>query len=124
MIRKIANPRTRYQLVTILILIAGLGSAVVIYLTAVSPGESSMVDNFEESKRFVHDLELYGGKANVIANKFSRWFDGLWHGQALAFTVAFLTVVIAAIYGIVAGPLSADSTSDDEHGNNRSDIER
>jgi uncharacterized membrane protein YagU involved in acid resistance len=124
MIRKIANPRTRYQLVTILILIAGLGSAVVIYLTAVSPGESSMVDNFEESKRFVHDLELYGGKANVIANKFSRWFDGLWHGQVLAFTVAFLTVVIAAIYGIVAGPWSVDSTSDDEHGNNRSDIER
>jgi hypothetical protein len=123
MIRKIANPRTRYQLVTILILFAGLGSAVVIYLTAGSPGDSSMVDNFEESKRFVHDLELYGGKANVIANKFSRGFDGLWHGQSLAFTVGFLTVVIAVMYNFVARHLSPDSTSDDEHGAGRGDID-
>lgn len=115
MIRNIANPGKRYQLVTILMLFAGLGSAVVIYLTAGSPGESSMVDEFEESKRFVHDLELYGGKANVIANKFSRWFDGLWHGQSLAFTVAFLTVVISVGYFFMSRHLSAHSASDAAH---------
>jgi hypothetical protein len=118
------NSRTRYQLVTILMLFAGLGSALLIYLTAGSPGESSMVDNYEESKRFVHDLELYGGKANVLASKFSRWFDGLWHGQTLAFTVAFLTVVIAVIYFIIARQLTADSASDDDDGNRRDDIDR
>ena len=80
MISTVANPRRRYQLVTILMLLAGLGSALVIYLTAGSSDENAMVSEFEESKRFVQELELYGGKANVLANKFSRWFDGLWHG--------------------------------------------
>ena len=102
MFSNIANPRTRYQLVTFLMLLAGLGSAVVIYLTAASPDGNNMVDDFEGSKRYVHDLELYGGKANVIADRFARWFDGLWHGQSLAFTVAVLTVVIAAGYFFVA----------------------
>ncbi len=108
----VAGPRMRYRVVTALMLIAGLGSAVVIYLSAGGPGESSMVDEFEESKRFAHDLELYGGKANVIAYKFSRWFDGLWHGQSLAFTVAFLTVVIAIVYFLIASRLSAHSAAD------------
>lgn len=123
MIRNVANPGKRYQLVTILMLFAGLGSAVVIYLTAGSPGESSMVDEFEDSKRFVHDLELYGGKANVIANKFLRWFDGLWHGQSLAFTVAFLTVVISLGYFFVSRHLSVHSASDAAHENSRNDTE-
>jgi hypothetical protein len=116
----IANQRTRYQLVTILMLLAGLGSAAVIYLTAGSPDESSMVSDFEGSKRYVHDLELYGGKANVIADKFARWFDGLWHGQSLAFTVAFLTVVIAVGYFLVASRLVDHAEYDAAHENNQS----
>jgi hypothetical protein len=40
----------RHHLVTILMLLAGLGSAAVIYLTAESPAPGSMVDEFEESK--------------------------------------------------------------------------
>jgi zona occludens toxin (predicted ATPase) len=119
----VANPRTRYKLVTIVLLLAGLGSAVVIYLTARSPDESTMVSDFEGSKRFVHDLELYGGKANVIADKFARWFDGLWHGQSLAFTVAFLTVVIAGGYFLVASRLAAHAASDAAHENNQSEPE-
>jgi hypothetical protein len=109
---KVGNPQTRYRLVTGGMLLAGLGSSVVIYLTAGSPGETSMVDEFEQSKRFAHDLELYGGKANVIANKFAHWFEGLWHGQTLAFTVAFLTVVVSVGYFLVASRLAADAASD------------
>ena len=108
----VATPRPRYKLVTILMLCAGLGSAVVIYLTAGSPDEISMVDEFEESKRFTHDLELYGGKANVLASKFSHWFEGLWHGQTLAFTVAFLTVVIAVAFYFVASRLAAHAAAE------------
>ncbi len=118
MIKSVANRRRPYQLVTILMLLAGLGSALVIYLTAESADESAMVSDFEESKRFVHDLELYGGKANVIANKFSRWFDGLWHGQSLAFTVAFLTVAISVGYFLVARHLTSHSASDAENETN------
>ncbi len=108
----------RHHFVTMLMLVAGLGSAAVIYLTAGNPAPSSMVDEFEESKRFMHDLELYGGKANVAAYKFLDWFDGLWHGQALAFTIAFLTVVVSLGYFLVASRLaahSADHGADEDH---------
>ena len=121
MISTVDNPRRRYRLVTILVLLVGLGSALVIYLTAGSSDESAMVSEFEESKRFVHDLELYGGKANVIANKFSRWFDGLWHGRSLAFTVAFLTLVIAFGYFLVARYVTSQSEADADNGNSSSE---
>jgi hypothetical protein len=120
---KVTDPRPRYKLVTILMLLAGLGSAVAIYLTAGNPDEIGMVEEFEESKRFAHDLELYGGKANLIANKFSRWFEGLWHGQSLAYTVAVLTVVIAVGYFLVASRLAAHAASDAAHDNNRGETE-
>jgi hypothetical protein len=110
----------RYQLVATLIFIAGMGSAVLIYLTAGSSDDSSLVTDYENSKRFMHDLELYGGKANVIANNFMHWFDGLWHGQSLAFTVAFLTVVITIGYFLLARQLASNSASGpaDENGRN------
>lgn len=119
----IANSHTRYKLVTFLMLLAGLGSAIVIYLMAGTPDESTMVSDFEGSKRYVHDLELYGGKANVIADKFARWFDGLWHGQSLAFTVAFLTVVIAGGYFLIASRLAAHAASDAADEKSRSETE-
>ena len=120
---KVANPRPRYKLVTILMLLAGLGSALAIYLTAGTPDEIGMVEEFEESKRFAHDLELYGGKANLIANKFTRWFEGLWHGQSLAYTVAVLTVVIAVGYFLVASRLAAHAASDAAHESSRDETD-
>ncbi len=117
------DPRPRYKLVTILMLLAGLGSALAIYLTAGSPDEIGMVEEFEESKRFAHDLELYGGKANLIANKFARWFEGLWHGQSLAYTVAVLTVVIAGGYFLVARRLAAHAASDDADESSRGETD-
>ena len=98
-----------------------IGEAVVIYLTAVNHDESTLINEFKESKKFTHDLELYGGKANVIADKFARWFDGLWHGQSLAFTVAVLTVIISSrlLSGCqpIIGPLPTTRTA------NRSETE-
>ena len=123
MIGKSANSHTRYKLVTILMLLAGLGSALAIYLTAGNPDEIGMVEEFEESKRFAHDLELYGGKANLIANKFSRWFEGLWHGQSLAYTVAVFTVVIAGGYFLVARRLAAHAAADDADESSRGETE-
>ena len=120
---KVDDPRPRYKVVTILMLLVGLGSALAIYLTAGSPDEIGMVEEYEESKRFAHDLELYGGKANLIANKFSRWFEGLWHGQSLAYTVAVLTVVIAVGYFLVASRLAAHAASDAAHDDSRDETD-
>jgi len=38
----------------------------------------------EDSKMYQRDLELYGGKAAVLADEFWRWFVTLWHGTRLA----------------------------------------
>ena len=81
------RPEARVRLVTRAILVIGFASAVVIYfVNAVPPHEPGF--EFENSKKYLRELEVYGGKANVLANKFAHWFEGLWHGQSLASTVA------------------------------------
>lgn len=63
---------------------------------------------------YKHDLELYGGKLNVLADQFMRWFAGLWHGRSLAFTVACITVVISLVFFFVAHNLTSDGGAEDD----------
>jgi hypothetical protein len=100
---------TRRYLITAIILLVGLGSAILIYLT--SENASDSVLDYENSKMYIHDLELYGGKVNVLADEFRRWFVGLWHGESLAFTVAGITIVIAFGFFFVAYHLPAELKS-------------
>jgi len=101
-------PSNRY-LITAIILLLGLGSAIVIYLTADNAPDSGLVNDFENSKKYMHDLELYGGKANVLASELTNWFAGLWHGKSLAFTVACITIVIAIGFYFVTSNLHSDA---------------
>src|SRR6202035_1077247 len=59
----------------------------------------------EDSKVYLRQLELYGGKANVPGVELRQWFDGLWHGRSLAFTVAVLAALVAAGFRLAAIPL-------------------
>jgi hypothetical protein len=86
-------------------LAAGLTAAVAIYLTAAEPETNPLVDQIENSKIYRRSLELYGGKANLLAEDFSNWFSSLWHGKTLGITVAVLSVVGAALYYFIASPL-------------------
>src|SRR5439155_12987639 len=90
-----ANRQTRLRLVAALILVIGLGGAAFIYLTADKDSDSSLASGFENSKKYHHDLELYGGEMTVLTDDLSRWFGGLWQGESLAYTVACITVVIS-----------------------------
>jgi hypothetical protein len=112
---KRTNPLTRRNLITAIILLLGLGSAILIYLTADNAAESGLVNDFENSKKYMHDLELYGGKANVLANELSNWFAGLWRGKSLAFTVGFITIVIALGFFF----FSSEFKNDEQGGNKR-----
>ena len=50
---------------------------------------------------YEHNLEVIGGKLNVYLAQFDDWFASLWHGTALAYTVAVLAVAIAlACFGV------------------------
>jgi hypothetical protein len=111
---KIKNlPKHRY-LVTAIILLVGLGSAILIYLTADNASDSGLVNDFENSKKYIHDLELYGGKANVLANELTNWFSGLWHGTSLAFTVACITIVIALGFLFFTSVLKAEDQGENK----------
>jgi hypothetical protein len=126
---KIADRHTCLNLIGAIILPVGLGSAILIYRTA--ENDSNSVLGYEEgngsvypvrpedSKKYLRDLELYGGKVNVLMDEFRRWFIGLWPGESLAFTVACITILIS--FGVVytANHLSSTLKSDIRSENNR-----
>ena len=102
---KASDLRPFLNLISAMILLGGMGSAILIYWTA--GNHSSGVLGYEEeggtvypilpddSKKYLRDLELYGGKANVLMDELRRGFIGLWHGKSLAFTVACITVFVS-----------------------------
>lgn len=102
------------------ILVLGFAAAAVIYLTAQPPPENPLGYDPLDTKKYLHDLEVYGGKANVLAAEFREWFDGLWHGKRLAFTVAVITVVAACAFKFFATPLPPDPEASDANGGNLS----
>ena len=95
----------RIRLATRAILVLGFAAAVVIFLTAKPPPENPLGYDPMDTKRYLHDMEVYGGKANVLAAQFRDWFDSLWHGKTLAFTVAVLAVMAAFALKFFTTPL-------------------
>lgn len=126
---KITKLQTLLYLISAVVLLVGLSSALLLYLTAENDSDSVAGYEIEggnvypvtpeDSKKYLHDLELYGGKANVIANDFMRWFAGLWHGKSLALTVACITIFISFGFFFVANHLPPGSKSDGRGENNQ-----
>lgn len=85
------------RIIALMILIFGLGSAGALYLTA-EPGSvnPSEYDRFT-SKKYIRDLERFGGKFAVLTAELSQWFAGLWHGKPLAITVGILSLLLALL---------------------------
>jgi hypothetical protein len=113
------------RLVTLLsatILLVGLCSAVLIYQKADRDERAAMGYEAaggsvypimpEDSKRYLHDLEQYGGKANVLADEFRRWLVGLWQGKSLAFTIACISMVLSLAGFYAANRLPSNEKSD------------
>jgi len=113
------NLQTRLYLIAAIILLVGMGSAILIDLTAENASDSALIHQFEQSKRYRHDLELIGGKGNVLADEFYRWFEALWHGRSLAFIVAGITILIACGFFFVAYHSPSGSKSDARDENHR-----
>lgn len=96
MTRKSISRQRCLQLMAAVILLAGLGSSAVIYVSAVNSEARMMISPYE-SKSYRHGLELYGGKMNLLANDLMRWFEGLWEGKQRAYTVAWASILIAGV---------------------------
>jgi hypothetical protein len=114
---KTANLQNRLYFIAFIILLVGLLGSVLIYLAAGNPSDGSMVDDYQNTKSYVRNLELYGGKMNLLMAEFSDWFDGLWHGRSLATTVACITVFLSACFCLVAYKLPSLHSNDREKDN-------
>ena len=79
------------------IVLIGIGSAAFLYATASPPPQHPLGYDPFASKKYVRDLERYGGKINVLAVEFRQWFARLWRGTHLAYTIALLTVLLASL---------------------------
>jgi hypothetical protein len=111
---KIKSMRLRkfLYLSSAVILLVGLSSSIWIYRAAMNNATSDSSYEFiggfvypaegGNTKRYVHDLQLYGGNAAVLADEFMRWFNGLWRGESLAYTVGFITAAISLILFLIA----------------------
>jgi hypothetical protein len=108
-----SNLPQRLYRIGALLLALGLCAAALIYLMSaedagpavgyvVADGNTYSIAP-RDSKKFRHDLELYGGKAALLADEFSNWFAGFWQGRTLAFTVAGISIAIAGLLFYFAG---------------------
>jgi hypothetical protein len=86
--------RKRLYLAGIAVLLAGLIAAAVIYATAPSPDDAVALYGIADP-RYQMELQRIGGNAAVLMAQLHQWFDGLWHGTALAYTVAVLGIALA-----------------------------
>ncbi len=126
---KISNLQACVYLISVILLLVGLGSATLIYRSAMNDSNSDLgyevVGGFVypitpgNSKMYIHDLELYGGKGSVLADEFMRWFFGLWHGKSLAFTIACITIFMSAVIFFLANHMRSDLQSDVRDENDR-----
>ena len=72
----------------------------------------------EDSKQYLRSMELYGGKANVLADEFRRWFVGLWQGKSLAFIIACTTIITSFGFFYTANRLKPGGRSEDHRDGN------
>ncbi len=104
---------THAKSIAVILLAVGLSSSLLVYLTAGPAVPNPLGYNPLETKKYLRDLELYGGKVNILATEFREWFGGLWHGQPLAFTLFFLTVILAFLFWFLG---AQHSSGDDAEG--------
>ena len=103
---------THSKSIALMILTVGLSSSAIVYLTAGSAPPKPLGYNPLETKKYLRELEVYGGKVNILATEFREWFDGLWHGKPLAFTIVFITVILAFLFWFLGTQHSASSEAD------------
>jgi len=113
--KKIPDLKSRLYLGGAVILLVGLCSAALIYLTAGEASNSAeayvLVNgvvypvDLPHTKAYVHQLQHFGGKAAVLFDEFDRWFEGLWQGKSLAITVAWISVLVSLGIFLFAGYL-------------------
>lgn len=90
----------------IAILAAGLSLSLYVFLSRTDEAEPML--ELQSSKKFVREVELYGGKANLVAIELTEAIASVWHGRSLAYVIAVVSL------GAAAGCLYAASRDREE----------
>ncbi len=105
----------RRNAVSMGILLAGFLAACVVYVRAGAPADQGAAP--EDSKQYVREMELYGGKANLLAGELREWLGGLWHGRSLAFTLLALSALVAGAvrFALTPTPREGETGAPPDH---------
>jgi hypothetical protein len=79
------------------VLIVGFLTAALVYFLATDDADVDAAAEIANARMYQHNLEVIGGKFAVYLDEFNRWFASLWHGRALAYTIAVLAIAIAVV---------------------------
>jgi hypothetical protein len=113
-----ARLKARLYIVSLAILALGLFVGILIYALAdeavPEAGSYIIVDGMKypiapnQSKRYIRDLERFGGKASVLFDEFDRWLADRWQGKNLGVTIAFLATLVSLGLFLFAASLPPD----------------
>jgi hypothetical protein len=101
-----------YNFLSFIVLAIGLGSSIIIYLTTAPPQLNSLGYDPLNTKKYLRQLEVYGGEMNVLATEFMQWFDGLWQGRSLAFTIGIISAFVAFLFWFIGIHLQTNLDND------------
>jgi hypothetical protein len=93
--------RVRFQHLAFTTLVAGLVAAALIYAFVDDTGPDAAAE-IASGRVYEYNIERIGGKSAVYAARFNQWLGSLWHGRTLAYTVAAIATVVAAICFLAA----------------------
>jgi len=108
----LSHRKIRLYLIGAIVLLAGLGTALLIYMMSEDVAGNDLVYQMHHTPQYQRELQIVGGQMNVFADEFSLWFEGLWQGRSLARTVAAMTVLVSLGLFLAAYHLPADPTPD------------
>jgi len=113
--------KQRLRFSALIILLAGLCGALLVYLVAVDVPDDSLgyviVDGrvyplaTGDSKKYRREVERFGGKAALAFDDFGRWFGEQWRGTKLARTLAWISVLAALGMYLFSNLLAPDPPS-------------
>lgn len=101
----------RLYLAGMLIAVAGVIAGALIYLTT-PPVDPAISQYAIADPRYQIELQQIGGNMAVLMAQFHQWFDSLWHGARLGWTVAVLGIAIAGACFFVGHFFAYDDSHD------------
>jgi hypothetical protein len=85
----------------------GICSAIFLYVTTSPTPQNPLGYDPFDSKKYLRELEVYGGKINILAVQLRQWFESLWRGRNLAYTIAFFTIMLSSLLWFIGSHSSS-----------------